>query len=251
MTYFRNFNLAPYTVTPTQSSDNKLFMFFGSIPQELTFYGPALVATFTPTTVRVSIPDEEEDSIALTPKDISNNVMASPTNSPRRGRRPSKKVAPAAAAKTARNSQMSRKRALDVYQNQLVARPAIPVSNKFIALHIVANNSATGQLRQAWEVPKPAPRPAQTKASPRRQHKSQVPAEAIYKAHMALKQRKSARSARSRQYVSHSYQSQDTTQPQAVVPAPQSKKVIPKIEPSIQQVWVPKGSQPTKPQSQT
>jgi hypothetical protein len=71
------------------------------------------VATFTPTTVRISIPDEEEDSISLTPKDISNNVMASSTNSPKRRRRPSKKAAPAAVAKVTCNSQVSRKRALD------------------------------------------------------------------------------------------------------------------------------------------
>jgi hypothetical protein len=115
------------------------------------------VATFIPATVRISIPDEEEDSITLTPKGISNNVMASPTNSPSRRRRPSKKAALATVAKTAHNFQASRKRALEVYQNQLVAKPAIPVSNKFTALRIVAKNSATGQLRQAWEVPKPAP----------------------------------------------------------------------------------------------
>jgi hypothetical protein len=177
MTFFGNFNHAHYTITPAQGIDDKLFMFSRSIPQELTLYGPSLVATFTPATVRISIPDEEEDSIALTLKGISNNVMTSPTNSPKRRRCPS----------TSRNSQASRKRGLDVYQNQLVARPAIPVSNKFTALRIVAKNSATCQFRQAWKVPKPAPRPAQTKASPRRQCKSQAPAEAIYKAHRALK----------------------------------------------------------------
>jgi hypothetical protein len=149
MTYFGNFNLPPYVVTPAQSPDGKLFMFFGSIPQELTFSGPAPVATFTPATVRISVPDEEEDSIALTPKGISNNIMASLTNSPKRRRRSSKKASPAAAAKTARNAQVSRKRALGTYQNQLVARPAIPIFNKFTALRIVAKNSATGQLRQA------------------------------------------------------------------------------------------------------
>jgi hypothetical protein len=130
--------LLPYAVTPAQSPDGKLFMFFGTIPQELTFYGPAPVATFIPVTVRISIPDEEEDSIALTSKGISNNVMVSPTTSPKRRRRPSKKTAPTAAAQVTRNSQVSRKRALDAYQNQLVARPAIPVSNKFTALRIVA-----------------------------------------------------------------------------------------------------------------
>jgi hypothetical protein len=144
---------------------------------------------------------------------------------------------------------MSRKRALDAYQNQLVARPVIPVSNKFTALRIVAKNSATGQLRQAWEVPKPAPR--STQVSPRRQRKSQAPAEAIYKAHRALKQRKSVRNARSRQYVSRSSQSQDMAQPQAIIPAPRPRRFISKVIPSVQQVWVPKGSQPTKPQSQT
>jgi hypothetical protein len=147
MAYFGNFNLAPYAVTPAQSSDGKLFMFFGTIPQELTFYGPAPVDTFTPATGRISIPDEEEDSITLTPKGISNNVMASPTTSPNRRRRPSKKAAPVTVAKTAHNAQASKKRALDAYQNQLVARPAIPVSNQFTTLRIVAKNSATGQLR--------------------------------------------------------------------------------------------------------
>jgi hypothetical protein len=244
MAYFRNFNLAPYAVTPAQSPDGKLFIFFGSIPQELTFYGPTPVATFTPATVRISIPDEEEASITLIPKGISNNVMTSPTNSPRRRRRPSKKAATATVTKTAHNAQVSRKRALDAYQNQLVARPAILVSNKFMALCIVAKNSATGQLRQAWEVPKPAPRPAQTKTSLRRQYKPQAPAEAIYK-------RKSVRNARSRQHVSHSSPSEDMAQPQAVVSASQSRKITSKATPNVQQVWVPKGSQPTKPQSQT
>jgi hypothetical protein len=88
MTYFRNFNVAPYAVTPAQGPNGKLFMFFETIPQEVTFYGPALVATFTSVTVRISIPDEEEDSIILTLKGISNNVMASTTNSPRRRRHP-------------------------------------------------------------------------------------------------------------------------------------------------------------------
>jgi hypothetical protein len=133
MTFFGNLNLVPYTVTPAQSPDGKLFMFFRSIPQELTFYGPALVPTFTPVTVRISILDEEEDPIALTPKGISNNIMTSPINSPKMRRRPSKKAALAVVAKTARNFQASRKRALDMYQDQLVARPAIPVSNQFTA----------------------------------------------------------------------------------------------------------------------
>jgi GTP cyclohydrolase III len=143
--------------------------------------------------------------------------MTSPTHSPKRRRRPSKKTAPVATTKTTRDSQASRKMALDVYQNQLVARPAIPVSNKFTALRIVAKNLATGQLRQAWEVPKPAPRPTQTKASLCRQCKSQTPAEAIYEAHRALKQRKGARSARLRQNVSRPSQSQDMAQSQAMV----------------------------------
>jgi hypothetical protein len=204
------------------------------------------VATFTPVTVQISIPDEEEDSITLTPKGISNNVMASPTNSPRRRRRPSKKAAPTTVAETAHNAQASRKRVLDAYQNQLVARPAIPVSNQFTTLCIVAKNSATGQLRQVWEVPKPAPRPAQTKTSLHRQCKPQAPAEAIYKAHRALKQRKKAKSARLRQYISRPRQSQDMAQPQAVVSASQPRKITSKATPSVQQVWVPKGSQPTK-----
>jgi hypothetical protein len=61
MAFFGNLNLASCTIMPTQDSDDKLFMFFGSIPQKLTFYGPAPVATFTPATVWISVPDEKED----------------------------------------------------------------------------------------------------------------------------------------------------------------------------------------------
>jgi hypothetical protein len=67
MAFFGNLNLALYTITPAQSPDDKLFMFFGSIPQELTFYGPAPVTTFTLATVRNSVPDEDETSLTLTP----------------------------------------------------------------------------------------------------------------------------------------------------------------------------------------
>jgi hypothetical protein len=40
------------------------------------------------------------------------------------------------------------------------------------------------------------------------------------------------------------------TRSQAIAPAPQSKKIIPKAAPNIQQAWVPKGFQPTRFQSQ-
>jgi hypothetical protein len=122
-------------------------MFFESIPQELIFYGPTLVLLVTLVTVQIFISDEEEVSFALTPKGVNNNIMASPTNSLRRMRRPTKKATPAATSKITRNSQISRKRALDEYQYQLVARPAISVSNPFTALRIVAKNSTTGQFR--------------------------------------------------------------------------------------------------------
>jgi hypothetical protein len=79
-------------------------MFFESIPQELIFYGPTLVLLVTPVTVQIFISDEEEVSFALTPKGVNNNIMASPTNSPRRRRRPTKKVVPAVTDKIARNS---------------------------------------------------------------------------------------------------------------------------------------------------
>jgi hypothetical protein len=51
--------------------------------------------------------------------------------------------------------------------------------------------------------------------------------------------------------VSCCNQSQDMVKPQAIVLAPQPKKITPKAAPSIQQVWVPKGSHSTKHQSQT
>jgi hypothetical protein len=106
-------------------------MFFGTIPQKVIFCGPALVVSFTPATVNIFSLDEEEAEFTLTPKGVKINVMNSLTNSPRRRRSPAKKASLTATAKVARNSQVFRKRVLDEYQNQLVARPAIPVFNPF------------------------------------------------------------------------------------------------------------------------
>jgi hypothetical protein len=177
--------------------------------------------------------------------------MASPTNSPRRRRQPANRAAPAPTTKVARKSQISKKRALDEYQNQLVARPTIPVSNPFSALRIVPKNSATGQLRQAWEVPRPALRPTRARTTPRGQREPQAPAEAIYKAHRALKQKRNTRGVRSRQYVSR--HTQDTTKPLAlvsVISVPKTEKIIRKVALSARQVWVPKGSRSAPPQVQ-
>jgi hypothetical protein len=175
MTFFSNLNLASYTVTPAQGSDGKLFIFFRTIPQEVVFCGSAPMVSVTPIVVQISSLDEEEASFVLTPKGISNNVVDSPTNSPRKRRHPTKRAAPTATTKVARNSQVSRKRALDEYQNQLVARSVVPVSSSFTSLRIIAKNSTTGQLRQAWEVPQPTSRPDQIRTALRDQCKPQAP----------------------------------------------------------------------------
>jgi Integrase core domain len=53
-----------------------------------------------------------------------------------------------------------------------------------------------------------------------------------------------------RQNFSRSNQPQDLAQPQVIVFALHSGRTTPKATPSVQQVWVPKGSRPTKTQSQ-
>jgi hypothetical protein len=131
------------------------------------------VASFTLAIVQISIPDEEEVSSTLTPKGVNNNIMVSLINSPRRRRRPAKKATPAATARVIRNSQVSSKRALNEYQNQLVARPAIPISNSFFVLRIVAKNSANGQLHQARKSQSP--------------HRGQLKQEMLYAASVNLK----------------------------------------------------------------
>jgi hypothetical protein len=86
---------------------------------------------------------------------------------------------------------------------------------------------------------------AQAKTFLRGQRKPQVPVETIYKAHKALKQRRSIRGARSRQYVSH--HSQDMAKPQIIVStaiSPKARKITSKVTPSIQQVWVPSQKNP-------
>jgi hypothetical protein len=89
-----------------------------------------------PPVVQISTLGEDEAEFTLTSKGVNNNVMNSPANLPRRRRHPAKKITSTAIAKVVRNSQISRKRVLDEYQNQLVVRPAIPISNPFSALHI-------------------------------------------------------------------------------------------------------------------
>jgi hypothetical protein len=149
MTFFGDMNLAPYTIIPTQGLDGRFFMFFGTIPHEVVLYNSTPTISFVPTTAQISTLSEEDAELTLTPKDANNNVMNPLTNSSRRRRRPTKKAAPAMTIKVAHNSQISKKRALDEYQNQLMAKSAIPVSNPFTTLRIVAKNSTTGKLRQA------------------------------------------------------------------------------------------------------
>jgi hypothetical protein len=49
--FFGNLNLIPCTITPTQGSDGKFFMFFGTIPLEVIFCGPAPVVSITPAAI--------------------------------------------------------------------------------------------------------------------------------------------------------------------------------------------------------
>jgi hypothetical protein len=80
----------------------------------------------------------------MTQRGIDNGLMSSLMKSPRRRKCSTKKLA---LAMTNSVPQASRKRALEAYQEQLVARPTILVSNSFSTHRMVAKNSAISQLR--------------------------------------------------------------------------------------------------------
>jgi hypothetical protein len=218
MAFFGNMMLAPCTVTPSQGPEGKHFIFFGTIPQEVVLQSPVTIAStmvapapLTSSTFSL-IEEGEKEGFALTQEGIDNGIMNSPPSSPRRRRRATRKAAQLMASP---GSNVLRKRVLDAYQHQLVARPAVPVSNSFTPLRIVAKNSTTGQLRRAWEVPRPEP---QRSTAPSNQRRSQAPAETIYKVHRALKERKHFCNKGRKYQVQDQILSQAPAKPRATAP---------------------------------
>lgn len=89
----------------------------------------------------------------------------------------------------------TKKRALQAYQDELVAHSDLPVHNTFAPLRIVKNNSHTARIRSVREIPQH--KPTTFSAQPRRASlypkRVNNPAVAIYEAHKALRNKKQRR----------------------------------------------------------
>jgi hypothetical protein len=136
--------VASRTITPSRGVEEKYFIFFRTISQEVIISTPIMVASTMVAPISIAAPTEEEDEevyFALTQKGIDNKIMDFPPGPQKRRRHPTKK---AISLKIAFTLKVSQKRTREVPQERLVARINIPVSNSFSALRIVAEDHYRG-----------------------------------------------------------------------------------------------------------
>jgi hypothetical protein len=145
--------VASRTITPSRGVEEKYFIFFMTISQEVIISTPIIVASTMVATISAAATTEKEDEeiyFALTQKGIDNKIMDSPPGPQKRRRRPTKKTI---SPKIAFTLKVSQKRTREVSQELLVARSNIPVSNSFSALRVIAEDPSRGQKCQVWEFP--------------------------------------------------------------------------------------------------
>jgi hypothetical protein len=139
------------------------------------------------------VEEDDECCFFLTEKCIRNNVMGTPPQPQNKSRSYRRRVVatssshPTPVPVPQKALRLTKKRALEQYQDQLVARSAVPVANSFSPLRVVRNNSHTGQIHRVWEVPQP--RPQQTQMY-RGRPKPPTSTNVIYQAYKTMKERK-------------------------------------------------------------
>ena len=177
----------------------------------------------------MNVPEEDDDDddeglMTITPLGHQNNIMALGERKSRTQRRRAQRSrclqgsiqsndTPIHHNYNSHNSQtiphvqaprLSKRKALDMYQNELVASPNIPVHNQFSTLRVVRKNSPKAQIRSIHDIPKPrgynAPNSQpitqyQAANSGREvywsQHQAANPGRAVYQAYRQVKARRS------------------------------------------------------------
>jgi hypothetical protein len=87
--------VASRTITPSRGVEEKYFIFFRTISQEVIIITPIMVASTMVAPISAAAPTEEEDEevyFALTQKGIDNKIMDSPPGPQKRRRHPTKKA---------------------------------------------------------------------------------------------------------------------------------------------------------------
>jgi hypothetical protein len=194
-----NNNMVPLPMSFAQDAQGINYFFVGTIPQIPMIPQPTLVTPIMITPIPRPLQVVEEDDeccFFLTEKGIRNNIMGTPPQPQKKGRSYRRRMAATSSSHLApvpalqQAPRLNKKRVLEQYQDQLVARPAVPVANSFSPLRVVRNNSHTGQIRRVWEVPQPRPQQAQVQSG---RPKPPTSTNVIYQAHKAMKERKQRR----------------------------------------------------------
>ena len=155
---------------PRDSAGNPV-MFFGAVPISLA--GPTIFGAPTQTlmpkplglTTEEMPEDDDEICFVVTQKGRESDMFSASTK-PKRSRKhaPKRRAAPF----DPRRSMMVppravKKRALQAYQEELVAYPALPTSNAFAPLRVAEKNSSTARVCPIEEMPRPTFFPRQSR----------------------------------------------------------------------------------------
>jgi hypothetical protein len=254
-----NNNMVPLPMSFAQDAQGRNYFFIGAVPQISMIPQPAPVAPIMVAPIPQplqAVKEDDECCFYLTEKGIRNNIMGTPPQPQKKSRSYRRRIVAASSSYSTPvpvpqpAPRLNKKRALEQYQDQLVARPAIPVANSFSPLRVVRNNSHTGQIRRVWEVPQPRPQQAQVHSG---RPKPPTSTNVIYQAHKAMKERKQRRwqrktdehiqqaSVPARESVKTRLTFPNHRERTVYVPRESGRQFKPRPH-KMKQVWVPKGS---------
>ena len=139
--------------------------------------------------------DDDEICFVITQKGIESD-MFSALPKPKRSRKhaPKRRAAPFDPRRSmVVPPKATKKRALQAYQEELVAYPALPTLNAFTPLRVVEKNSSTARMRSIEEIPRPIPFSRQPRKIFSDPSMVENTALAIHRAHKAIRDIKQRR----------------------------------------------------------
>ena len=173
-------------------------LFFGTLPFPMpVLFGSPMVAPVPNTSSMTAVEEDEGDEpcFVITHKGKENKILSFPIKPQRSRKRCYKKKAPSTYQRDPAlvvPFKVSKKQALQTYQEELVAHSSLPVNNSFTPLRIVRKNSPTANIRSVWEIPQTRPTSSDTQLRRTVSDPIRVtnPAIAIHEAHRTLRQKK-------------------------------------------------------------
>ena len=189
--------MTPLMTNFSQDGEGRTMLFFGSLSFPFsapTLYGsPVVIPALNGASETVTKEDDDDEScFVITQKGRENNIFSS-TPKPQRSRKRTYKKKASSDTLNVVPIKVTKKRALQEYQDELVARTSLPVHNPFTPLRIVKKNSPTARIRAVWEIPQTKPSVSSQPRVTSNPTRVTNPASAVHEAHKALRQEKQRR----------------------------------------------------------